>query len=271
MCAPILSFYWEENSMEPTPLRGNPFLRAKILRFTVNFLRRQKGPIEDAAFFWPAAESLGRQPAIHLALASGPLECLSDLMQRQRIIGRVMPQNIFLERWNEPRTRRPFAKALLPILEENLADAERSIAATAADNIFYQRAHNMFRHLGLRKCEADLLFFAYVRHYAIWNWIDLNHVRDQGNRLYQYRVRLMCQATGLSLPVGRKLLRKSSRLLTSGCLDAELDFNPELESFLLDPTGEPLPPKNFARHPEPALPRAAHVRDNENNPPKVPD
>ncbi len=126
----------------------------------------------------------------------------------------------------------------------------------------------MVRHSGLRKCEADLLLFAYVRQYAIWNWPDLNHVRDQANRLYQYRVRLMCQATGLSLPVGRILLPKSSRLLTSGCLDAEIDFNPQLEFFLLDPTGEPLSPENFARHLEPALPRAAHVHDNENSPPK---
>ena len=254
MCAAIKISFLGEKPMELMRFRDKPLLLAKTLKFTLNFLRRQKGQIDDSDFFKPTVEALGNQPAIQLAVASGPLEYLDDLTRRQLDAHRVVPQNILIDRWNEPRTRRLFAKALLPVLKKNIAHAEKSAAATDTHDAIYQRFQNLVRHFGLGKYEADLLLFAFIRHIGIWKWIDLRHVRDEGNRLYQYHLRLMCQATGVPLPVGRKLLHKSSHLSTLGCLDGNLDFNSELESFLLGDTDAPLAPSYCVQQTEPAPP-----------------
>ena len=238
MCAAIKISFLGEKPTELMRFRDKPLLLTKTLKFTLNFLRRQKGQIDDSDFFKPTVEALGNQPAIQLAVASGPLEYLDDLTRRQLDAHRVVPQNILLDRWNEPRTRRLFAKALLPVLKKNIAQAEKSAAATEAQDIFYQRFQNMVRHFALGRYEADLLMFAFIRHIGIWKWLDLKHVQDDGNRLYQYHLRLMCQATGVPLQVGRKLLHKSSHLSTLGCLDSNLNFDSQLESFLLRHTDE---------------------------------
>ncbi len=244
---------------DPLHLHDDPFFRAKTLKFILNFLRREKGRIEDCDFFNFIAEVLGPRQAIKLARVSRDPQYLNDLTRRQLAAGReVSPLNLLMERWNEPRTHRPFAKALLAALEKKLAQAEKHATAATARSVLYQRFQDMIRLFSLNECEADLLLLAYVRHAGIWCWTDLGRRRGSGGRFD--RVQLMCQALGVPLSVGAKYLWKSARLRTLSCLDDTLDFNSELEPFLLGFADEPLASNYFSRCTEPTLPWTMHGR-----------
>ncbi|MGC9259862.1 MAG: hypothetical protein ACP5I8_07270, partial [Phycisphaerae bacterium] len=100
-----------EKSMESIPLRDDPFIRAKTLKFILNFLRGEKGQIENCDFFKFITEVIGHRPAIKLARNCGNLRYFDAITKRQLAAGRpVSPLNLLMERWNEPRTRRDFTK-----------------------------------------------------------------------------------------------------------------------------------------------------------------
>ncbi len=247
----------KQKTMELFRLRDDPFLVAKTLKFTLNFLREENDRIENCAFFKFITEVIGHRPAIKLARNCGNLRYLDALTKKQLAADRaISPLNLLMERWNEPRTRQPFTKALLAALEKKLAEAEKRAAAATAHSVFHQRFQNMIRVFSLGDHEADLFLLAYIRHADIWEWLEISRGRPAAGRFEC--VRLMCQALGVPLSVGGKFLYKSSRLLTLGCLDADFDFNSELEPFLVGFTDEPLASRYFARHTEPALPWAMH-------------
>ncbi len=243
-------------SMESIRPCDDPFIRAKTLKFTLNFLRLEKCQIEDCDFFRFIAEVLGTKQAITLARTSCDEQHFDDLTKRKLASGlQVSPLNLLMERWNEPQTRRPFTKALLAALGKKRAQAEK-LAATTPRSVLYQRFQDMARLFGLNECETDLLLLAYIRHAGIWCWADLGRCRSGGGRFE--RVRLMCQALGVPLSVGAHCFWKSARLRTLGCLDGDLDFNSDLEPFLLGFADEPLTSKYFSRCTDTPLPWAMY-------------
>ncbi len=256
--APAMASHGEPaaGSMEFTRFRDNPYLCAKILRFVLNFLEQDNGSLDDCDFFVFIVRTLGREATIKLARKSCPLDGLTRRTQNHLEAGQGVPQNILSELWSESQTRPLVKKALLAALTKKRGQLERAAAATADKNVLQHRFAEMVRLFGLDECESNLLLLAYASYAEIWRWTEIGVGRSDPSAFQ--RLWLMCQALGIPVALGGKYLHKTGRLRSFGCLDNDLEFNSDLEPFLVGLTDQPLASKYFVRCADPALPWAMH-------------
>ncbi len=247
-----------DDSMPETPrVYGSQFICAKTLGFVLTFLAREKGQIKDSDFFDFIVRVLEHRAVIDLVRASCPLEALDERIRERLETGRAVPQDLLIAVWNEPRTHASCKRALLTALDKERNRLNKFASLDQNQDIVRGRFAEIVSLFALSECEADLLLLAYVRHAGIWNWAGAADSRRSGRVV---RIEMMCRALDVPLAVVGKLLWKSARLRTLGCLDGDLDFNAELEPFLVGLTDEPLASKYFARQTEPALPWEMHGR-----------
>ncbi len=236
-----------------TRVRDSPYLCAKTLRFVLNFLGQEKGTLEDDDFFDFIVHILGEKAAVNLARRSCSLEGLRDTTKTMlEASGDDTAPDVLSELWSNRRTHAPLKKGLLAALTQQREQWEKMAVQTRDQDVLRQRFEEMFRLFGLVEHESDLLLLAYVRHAGLWDWTAIGRKRT-GRGPFQ-RICLMAQMLGLPRGFVAKYFHETGRLRSLGCLDNELDFNPELESFLIGLSAEPLAYKYFVRCTEKPLP-----------------
>ena len=243
--------------MEFVHIQDSPFICAKTLGFVLNFLEHEKGPLHDDDFFDFIVHIFGNNAAMELARKSCSLEGLQDTTKvLLEASGDDTAPNVFADLWSNRRTHALFKKALLTALAEKRTQWRNIASATSGQDTIRGRFEEIARLFGLNECESDLLLLAYVRHAGIWCWSELGQGRTGGVPFQ--RVRLMARMLGMPQDVAAKYLYDSARLRSLGCLDGELDFRPDLESFLIGLSAEPLAYKYFVRCTESTLPWASY-------------
>ncbi len=239
--------------MADTSLIDNPFLRGKTVGFVMNFLKRDKGFINDRNFFEFIANVIGDEAAFAMARRVCRMDSLPPEVQKALDAGCGYAHSMLARLWNEPNSQPPLKDAVLAALAEKQAALTQ---AAAEDHLFTRRFAEIVRLFVLNEIEADMLLLAYVRHANIWRWTDLGYKRNSNNR-YD-RITLMCQALDIPFAITAKALWRTGRLRSLECLDREFDFNADLEPFLIGLANEPLTSQYFARVSDPALPWAAY-------------
>lgn len=240
-----------------TRVRDNPYLCAKTLGFVLNFLEPEKGTLEDDDFFDFIVHILGDKAAVELARRACSLENLQAKTKMMlEASGDDVAPEVLADLWSNRRTRAPLKEALLAALTQRREQWDKLAAQAKGRDELRRRFEEMVRLFGLVEWESDMLLLAYVRHAGLWDWTAIGH-RRAGRGAFQ-RVCLMAQMLGLPRVFVAKYAYETGRLRSLGCLDADLDFSPELEPFLLGLAAEPLASKYFVRCADPVLPWAMH-------------
>ena len=149
--------------MAGSSLNDDPFLCGKTVGFVMNFLKHDKGLIDDRDFFEFIAHVLGDDAVFALARTACRMISLPSELRETLETSRGFAHGILVRLWNEPDAQPLLKDALLAALAEKRALFDQT-AATAKDDLFARRFAEMVRLFSLNDTEADLVLLAYVRY-----------------------------------------------------------------------------------------------------------
>jgi len=238
-----------EEPLDTFPFGDNWFLRAKLLRFTINLVQSYRSFVEDSTLFAVAGRTLGRKQVVELAQANCSPAALEEMQKTRGRDGlslqRDHPEEIIRIVWNQTGCYGYFRPALLEELRRKLPEYERQATRTAANNVFQQRFTELVRIFGLDAIEADYLLLAYCRFLQLWN----PYRGDRTDR-WLATIAILRISTIRTL----QLLYSKGRLRKYRCVDHDGDFTEDLHEYLSGMSDEPLVSRYFTRNGDRALP-----------------
>ena len=231
--------------------RKNHWKESKALEFTLNFFNNHTGAIGDNDVFALVSTLLSQSRWVNRIKSAFPKETIrrmedsNDHMNRLNLDDET--KEMLREIWFVPYARNRLRKLLASVIRDEL---EKHPVEKAASDPFARRVLELQRTMKLTDFEVDvLLVLAFVRNNMLY--ITDKYIRsgDQNDKQEYVAKCLNCDIGRIS-----DALRCDHKIRRYGCVDDDLDFNPELFCFLSGINNEPLTNSYYTRCREKVLP-----------------
>ncbi|MCQ2380088.1 MAG: AAA family ATPase [Victivallaceae bacterium] len=123
-------------------------------------------------------------------------------------------------------------KFVVGLIDDKLAKCRNT-----QKSVFRRKFDELVDFFGLSENEAQLLLVSYLLHSS---QLEVPFLNGYSRGDVSSRIRFFCMTTGLPDAEVRKALARTGRLMKFECLDNDLDFNPDLGTFLCGLDNTPL-------------------------------
>ncbi len=231
--------------------RKNHWKESKALEFTLNFFNNHTGAIDDNDVFALVSTLLTQSQWVSRIKSAFPKEMIRRMEESRDHMNCLNlddeTKEMLREIWHAPYARNRLRKLLVSVIRGEL---EKHPAEEATSDPFAQRVLELKRIMKLTDFEVDvLLVLAFIRNNMLY--ITDKYIRsgDQNDKQEYVAKCLNCDIGQIS-----NALRCDHKIHRYGCVDDDLDFNPDLFYFLSGINKEPLTNTFYTRCREKVLP-----------------